>query len=248
MGIVNGVAGSAINASATVTPDGDEIAEGESENPFQSITNDLATIRDGALCNTDIRGAAGDPDDACGGTFKFYGAFHLLDNGSSVGAIRLGATTQIVADDPAAFLRFQARKRLNRPRVPLSDAPHTIGPHLGDSFQLNGAPAAARVITITKATGSPEEGERVRLYFLSVIDGSNALAYTVKRDDASTIATIRTTSESSDLRLYWMDVEYCLISTGPDVYDWRLGANSGLVWDTAAGPAKASGVIPGSSA
>jgi len=236
MGIVNGVAGSAINASATVTPDGEEIAEGESENPIQSIENDLATIRDGAIVNTDIRSAAGDPDDACGGTYKLYGEIQLLDNGSSVGAIRLGANTQIVADDVTAYVRTKCHKITSRDRVTVPDSgswPKTFGTSDGDRFRLAGNPASDRVVLLD-TTDSPVQGERITFTFFSVGEGSSQHDRYTFKQGANTVAIFRTSGGvSTTSRLYDATFIWDDDPTSPGTDIWLLEASSGIALDDA---------------
>jgi hypothetical protein len=215
------------------------------------INDGLATLREEALVSATVRNAAGDPDDASHARVVLVGSIELLDNGSEVGKIRMGAGTQIVADDATAFVKAQCRKRLKRQLVPatgtLSDADHTINVTQGDDFMLNGNPTTGgRIITVTKATGAPEEGETMTCLCYSVQDGpSNSLLYTFKRDDGSTIATMRC-SGSGDTTTghYWVTFVYRLISTGPSVYDWRLGPHSGKAFDGTSD----YGILPGPSA
>lgn len=241
-----GTPGTTIVAECSVPSANDLVTGAGLKTAIDPINDDLASVRDNVLCNTTVRAAAGDPDDACGGTFKLYGEIQLLDNGSSVGAIRLGATTQIIATDPAAFLRFQARKRLLRRRVTLTDASQTINVSQGDRFNLNGGPASPRTITVSKTTGSPEEGETIALFWFSVLEvaGVAAKHYTIARADGTTIAELWASGATATSKVHWLEVEYCLVSTGPDVYDWRLGQHSGTMYDGTTD----YGVIPGGGA
>lgn len=159
------------------------------------------------------------------------------DAGTKADAADVNGALQSIENDIATL-----KRQLRRARATLADANGTMSKATAWRYNLNGSPAAPRVITVTKAAGSPEVGDIMTAFFLSVIEGSNTLAYTFKRDDASTIATIVSTSDSSDLRMYWVSFEY----VGGSVNDWRLAENSGAVWDTAA--AALSGVLPGSSA
>lgn len=202
---------------------------------FKPAFNAIKWMELHAAVDEDAAGELGDPDDSNPRDFSFSAAVRLVDNGSDTAVLELGANTSLEATDPEAFVRTQCRKRLLRRRAgapnTLADSNHTLDVTQGDRFTLHGAPAAARTITISKTTGTPEEGETITVFFFSTLDsaagGAPALAYSIKRADTTVIAEIYPSSQENTPKHYWVEVEYSLISTGPDVYDWRLGKHSG---------------------
>lgn len=231
------------------TDDGEVINDTSyQELEFKPLARGVRYMELHAALDTTAAGALGDVDDANPADFQFSGTVRILDNGDGLAKLHIDAGTSLLVD-PDGFVRAQSRKRMLRQRVPatgtLSNADHTIDVSQGDRFVLSGAPSN-RVITVSKATGAPEEGETMTAMWVSVQEGSsNTTQYTFKRDDGTTIATAVTNSATAASTAHrWVEFEYCLISTGPNVYDWRLGPNSGMGWDGTAD----YGIIPGASA
>lgn len=239
---------SSVNGFATgaqLPDDGVDKVKAQDVNPVLAATLDnTAYLRAHAALDTDAADDAGDPNDANPGTYNFSGTLRLVDSGERDAKFEVGAATKIELGDEGAleaiaetaFVRARCRKRLLRRRVgapfTLADADQTVDVTMGDRFQLNGAPAVGgRVITLSKTTGAPEEGETMTFFLITASDGGGGLAYTFNRAGGSTIATIVLAGVGAGTKQYWAEFEYCLISTGPDVLDWRLGINSGMMFD-----------------
>lgn len=141
------------------------------------------------------------------------------------------------------ILKMNGRKALNRPRVVLSDAAHTVKVTDGDRFQLPD-PASPRIITLSDTSPTPAEGERIE-FIMPVISGPDP-QYTFKRADATIIATAGAPTVATNSGRMWVEFEYVKISTGPDVFAWKLGRSSGD-FDDGGAPSN-YGITPGAGA
>jgi len=122
----------------------------------------------------------------------------------------------------------------------------------GDRFNLPAGPASRRVITLDHTGTAPLSGETMTFFWNPGGAGAPGTQYTFKREDATTIATF-VGAQVADTGAVYAEFEYALISTGPDVFAWKLGTHSGTPneyipptpgpesWDS-------YGVIPGASA
>ncbi len=115
-------------------------------------------------------------------------------------------------------LRLFGRTR-RRPRVPLSDANHTIDTTQGDCFQLSGAPGATRTITLRMTTAPlPKETERIQL-----IVPSSGLA-------TATLYIVKREGSANDICWFAGVSGYATSITAELELDdgvWKLGINSG---------------------
>lgn len=153
MATITGSAGTVINATCTVSDDGQDIDETESAATAQSIVNDLATILEHAAVDTVVANSAGFANDANQGNFKFDGDVTIMAGASleiaSSGVLSvpagatmtiatalatLGASSVITATagaqiageiDLSGVAYISGRRRLAA-RVTLSDADHTV--------------------------------------------------------------------------------------------------------------------------
>ncbi len=145
------------------------------------------------------------------------------------------------------------RKRLWRRRGILADANHTIDVADGDRFNLPNAPGTPRTITLETSPVAPTEGETITFFWNPGSFGTGSASYTFVRQDATVIAEFVGAAGAAETGAVYAEFEYALISTGPDVYAWRLGKHSGTSneyvppvpgpesWDS-------YGVIPGAGA
>lgn len=119
------------------------------------------------------------------------------------------------------------RKQLWRGRVTLADSNHTIDVADGDRFNVPVSPSVPRVITLDHTTIPPEAGETLTFYWFPKTTAIGAGAqYTIRRSDGTVIATFDG-SAVIDTGLVWAEFEYT--SAG-----WRLGNNSGTLYDGSA--------------
>ncbi len=147
------------------------------------------------------------------------------------------------------------RKQWYRARLILADSAHTIDVTQGDRFTVSATNAAPRIITLDSTTYVPETGETLTFYWNPGTAGGAGTQYTFKRDAGAGAATIATFvgAAVADTGAVFAEFEYTLISTGPNVYAWRLGNHSGTPneyippvpgpesWDS-------YGVVPGAGA
>ncbi len=144
------------------------------------------------------------------------------------------------------------RKQLWRSRVTLADSAHTISVDSGDRFNLSALNAAPRIITFDSTTIIPTEGETLTFFWNPATAGGAGTQYTFKRDAGAGAATIATFvgAAVADTGAVFAEFEYALISTGPNVYAWRLGNHSGTPNEYTTGPDAwtSYGVIPGAGA
>lgn len=147
-----------------------------------------------------------------------------------------------------------AGRKRGRARVTLSDADQTVDVSDGDRFTLPANNASARTITLDNTTIVPEAGETLTFFWNPGTAGGGGLQYTFERDDSTVIATF-VGAQVADTGAVFAEFEYALISTGPDVYGWKLGKHSGtpneyvLVTESPRDESWTSyGVVPGAGA
>jgi hypothetical protein len=186
---------------------------------------------------------------AANGTFvitKISGSIFSLDGSTAAGAggafgrvfnAKLGIISRLI--DGLQWLKTKAYDRLagiaysdivvllngrtkRRPRVVLSDADHTIDTSEGDCFELDGAPAAPRVIKLRTTTAPiPTSGERIEVIAPAFNSGVLDLnIYQVQRENGTLIASFYGRNPAKE------NVSAQFEFTGTK---WRLGINSG--WD-----------------
>lgn len=133
MGTVTGVAGTSINAACSVTANGQPITEGESETPFQSVEDDLATIKSG--------------DHTFAGNKTFSGHVHLAQSKSLI-ADGSGCTiegTWTVAD--GSFITSNSDLVLNN--------------YAAVQRTITGATNATPIVITTSANHTYSDGDKI---------------------------------------------------------------------------------------
>lgn len=133
----------------------------------------------------------------------------------------------------------EGRKQMLRPRIILSDAPHTCDVSQADRFVLPANPAAPRIITLDKVGVVPTNGETMT-FLLPSLTSSAQPTYSFKRNDATVVATVNGSATSADAGAIFIEFEY---ASGV----WRMGANSGKSFDDNTFTVF-YGVIPGAGA
>jgi hypothetical protein len=118
------------------------------------------------------------------------------------------------------------RKQLWRGRLGLADASQTVGVDNGDRFTLSATNAAPRTITLQSTTIVPEIGETLAFFWNPGTAGGSGTQYTFIREGGTVVATF-VGAQVADTGAVYAEFEYMRISTGPDVYAWKLGTHSG---------------------
>jgi hypothetical protein len=152
------------------------------------------------------------------------------------GAVIFDGGNVIFAGSPYIAVMSFGRKTLNRARVTLSDGNHTVSVDAGDRFSLPPNEAAPRTITLDDTVVVPVRGETIT-FFWNPGSATPGNRYTFRRADATVIATF-VGGQIAYTGAVFAEFEYVLISSGPDVRAWRLGANSGT-------PNEYTGPVPG---
>lgn len=195
---ITGVAGSAIAGTCTGPSAGESVTAASVNGPFQSIENDLATIKSGSC--------------SIAGTKTFTGTIALGTSGILTTPNTAGSRVELLG-----------RKRLLRGRSAVADANVTISVLTADVFVLPAVPAAARIITLDSTTTVPYAGETISIHWAPTAPGAGVTQFTVKRDagaGATTIATIVSGSDSTTTSYHhWATFVY-------DGGRWVMGPHS----------------------
>jgi len=158
-------------------------------------------------------------------------------------ALNGASVTGVVGFSTLGRVWLAGRKQMWRRRVILADAAQTVSVDQGDRFVLSATNVSRRIIELDSTTYVPQEGETLTFFWNPGTAGGAGLQYTFKRDTGAGAATIATFvgAQVADTGAVYAEFEYALISTGPNVYAWRLGEHSGT-------PNEYTGPTPGPEA
>ncbi len=159
---MDGVPQATITAVCSAPKAGEFVSEGVEDPPFQSVCNDLATIKSG--------------------NHHFAGNKIFDNNLDFEGSLLTCVST--VNFTTSSFVSQLGRNR-RRSRVLLTDADQTVDVEQGDILELVSAPGGIRTIKLRTSTSPvPLAGEQITIIVANLTTGHN---YSINREDNTAV-------------------------------------------------------------